>query len=90
MVLLGCQRSEKQRCVSTYNQVVDDFYCDPARPASYRGFYHWYYGGGGGFAPGTYVRGGSTVATPGVGHSTSTGVSRGGFGAHGAAHSAGS
>ena len=88
MVLLGCQRSQTKRCVNTSNQMVDEFYCDPARPASYHGFYHWYYGGRGGFAQGAYVNGGST--TPGVGHSSSTGVSRGGFGSSGSAHSAGS
>ena len=90
MVLLGCQRTATQRCVNTSSQVVEDFYCDPARPATYHGFYHWYYGGSGGFRQGTYVNGGSSIATPGVGHSSSTGVSRGGFGGHGSAHSAGS
>jgi hypothetical protein len=99
MVLLGCQRTEMQRCVDQYGMVTEDFYCNPARPSTYRNFYHWHYGGSGGFHYGTYVHGGSSVATPGVGpitatpgvgHSSASGVSRGGFGAHGSAHSAGS
>jgi hypothetical protein len=90
MVLLGCQRSEMQRCVDKYGMVTEDFYCNPARPSTYRNFYHWHYGGSGGFHYGTYVRGGGSIATPGVGHSSASGVSRGGFGGHGSAHSAGS
>jgi len=85
VVLLGCQQT--QRCVNSASQVVDDFYCDESRPSSYRNFYRWYYGGYG-TGRGAYVHGGSL--TPGVGTSSSSGVSRGGFGAHGAAHSAGS
>ena len=96
MVLLGCQRTEMQRCVDKYGMVTEDFYCNPARPSTYRNFYHWHYGGSGGFHYGTYVHGGSSIATPGVtatpgvGHSNASGVSRGGFGGHGSAHSAGS
>jgi hypothetical protein len=88
MVLLGCQRSDQKRCLDNFGMVTEDFYCDPARPSTYRNFYHWHYGGSGGHTYGTYVHGGS--ATPGVGHSSATGVSRGGFGAHGSAHSGGS
>ncbi|HET7185542.1 MAG TPA: hypothetical protein VFI82_12710 [Terriglobales bacterium] len=90
MVLLGCQRTEKQRCLDKYGMVTDDYYCDPSRPGTYRNFYHWHYGGSGGFGYGTYVHGGGTTPTPGVGHSTASGVSRGGFGGSGAAHSSGS
>ena len=61
MVLLGCQRTEMQRCVDKYGMVTEDFYCDPARPSTYRNFYHWHYGGSGGFHYGTYVHGGSSV-----------------------------
>ena len=64
MVLLGCQRSEMQRCVDKYGMVTEDFYCDPARPSTYRNFYHWHYGGSGGFGYGTYVHDGSSIATP--------------------------
>lgn len=90
LVLLGCQRTEMQRCVDNYGMVTEDFYCDPARPSTYRNFYHWHYGGSGGFGYGTYVHSGSGTPTPGVVHSTASSVSRGGFGAHGSAHSSGS
>ena len=64
MVLLSCQRTEMQRCVDQYGMVTEDFYCDPARPSTYRNFYHWHYGGSGGFGYGTYVHGGSSIALP--------------------------
>ena len=82
----GCHQHEPQRCVDENNRVVDPSFCANApKPGGTNnnygnpGFwpYHFYYGGSGGFAPGTIVSGGSL--TPLAGHSYST-TTRGGFG----------
>jgi len=86
--LTSCHRREMQRCVDERGTVVTDQFCEQ----SYGGGsgYHWYYGGGGGYIPGTYASGGSfaphsgftSVRSSGA-TSTSSGVSRGGFGSSG-------
>jgi hypothetical protein len=86
-MLAGCKSPEMQRCVDENNKVVDDSLCHQTgqqqRPDGHGGFifvpmpYHYYYGGYGGFAPGSVVGGGSY--TPAPGHTYSS-TSRGGFG----------
>jgi hypothetical protein len=79
----GCRETQPKRCVDDQNHVVDPSFCQVQgqntnnvyHPAYWP--YHYYYGGSGGFAPGTIVSGGSTVPSPGVSYSTTT---RGGFG----------
>ncbi len=82
-ILAGCRTEQPVRCVDENNHVVDPSFCQnqPKRgDPNYRpGIvpYRFYYGGGGGFAPGTIVSGGSLTPTPGVAYST---TARGGFG----------
>jgi len=92
-MLSGCRQPEMQRCVDENNKVVDDSFChqpgqpgqaQQQRPDGHGGFifipipsYHYYYGGFGGYAPGTVVGGGSVTPIPGRSYST---TSRGGFG----------
>jgi len=86
-MLAGCKQPEMQRCVDENNKVVNDSFCHQTgqqqRPDGHGGFifvpmqYHYYYGGYGGYAPGSVVGGGSY--TPAPGHSYST-TARGGFG----------
>jgi hypothetical protein len=87
-MLSGCHKQEMQRCVDENNKVVDDSFCHQPgqtqqRPDGHGGFifipmpYHYYYGGYGGFAPGSVVGGGAFTPTPGRSYST---TSRGGFG----------
>lgn len=84
-LVAGCRQHDMQRCVDENNKVVDASFCqqpEQQRPDGHGGFiflpiYHYYYGGYGGFAPGTVVGGGSFTPTPGRSYST---TSRGGFG----------
>jgi hypothetical protein len=84
LVTTGCRQPQPKRCVDDKNQVVDPSFCavsdqDRSNPL-YHGSgwpYHYYYGGSGGYAPGSFVSGGSTVPSAGVSYSTTT---RGGFG----------
>ncbi len=86
-LLAGCHQQEMQRCVDENNKVVDQSFCQQGqanqqRPDGHGGFifipmYHYYYGGWGGYAPGTIVGGGSFA--PVAGHAYST-TARGGFG----------
>jgi hypothetical protein len=85
LLTTGCRRQEPQRCVDENNHVVDQSFCQNAPQANsnnnnyHPGYwpYHYYYGGYGGFTPGSIVSGGSNI--PLAGHSYSTTV-RGGFG----------
>lgn len=96
-ILSGCRGREMQRCVDENNRVVDDSFCAnlPADNGQqyqniggggsvpYRPIYHYYYGGRGGYVPGTLVLGGSDRPVPGHTYVSSKGVStsvRGGFG----------
>ncbi len=100
LVTTGCRQPQPKRCVDDKNQVVDPSFCevqdqDRNNPL-YRGPgwpYHFYYGGSGGFAPGAYVSGGSSVPTAGIRYSTTTrggfGSSFGGGGESGGAHGGG-
>jgi hypothetical protein len=83
----GCRQTQPKRCVDDKNQVVDPSFCEVQnqnpnqinnnyyRPGYWP--YHYYYGGSGGFVPGSFVSGGSTLPSAGVRYSTTT---RGGFG----------
>ena len=86
LLTTGCRQPEPQRCVDENNHVVDQSFCagqpqnglinnQPVRPGYWP--YHFYYGGSGGYYPGSLATGGSS--TPVAGHSYSTTV-RGGFG----------
>lgn len=90
-MLAGCHKTEMQRCVDENNKVVDESFCKQTgqqqmqqRPDGHGGFifvpllYHYYYGGYGGYAPGSVVGGGSFARTPGRSYATPT--TRGGFG----------
>jgi hypothetical protein len=85
LLTTGCRPTEPKRCVDENNHVVDQSFCqsqpNPNQPGYRPGIgywpYHYYYGGSGGFVPGSIVSGGSN--TPLAGHSYST-TSRGGFG----------
>ncbi len=84
LVTSGCRQTQPKRCVDDKNQVVDPSFCEvPNQDRNnplYRGSgwpYHYYYGGSGGYVPGSFVSGGSTVPSAGVSYSTTT---RGGFG----------
>ncbi|MDE1178529.1 MAG: hypothetical protein PW789_18300 [Edaphobacter sp.] len=106
MLSSGCRTTEMQRCVDENNHVVDDNLCANLPPASggpqnpnsggygyvpYRPLYRYYYGGWGGYTPGTLAGGGSL--SPGEGHSYTTsrglrtGTARGGFGGWFSTHS---
>lgn len=92
-LLTGCQQQpEPQRCVDEQNHVVATSFC-ANQPQNLTGNqqnglrpglplflpYRYYYGGSGGFSPGSLVSGGSS--TPLSGHSYSTSrTPRGGFG----------
>ena len=79
-LLTGCRQPDMQRCVDENNNVVSDSFCKDLPNQQHNGtfpIYRYYYGGWGGYAPGTQVGGGSY--TPSAGHSYST-TRRGGFG----------
>jgi hypothetical protein len=79
LLLAAASACTERRCVDTAGRVVDDTLCE-ATDGYHRWWYgHSYYGG--------YFRGGSGW---GGGSSETSGVSRGGFGATGAAHGIGS
>jgi hypothetical protein len=87
--LAGCRSHEMKRCVDDHNVVVDEKLCDAQQQPNQQqqhpggvGFYpvpyRWYFGGWGGYSPGTAVGGGGFA--PAAGHSYSSGTERGGFG----------
>src|SRR5436305_5159864 len=87
-MLSGCRSADMQRCVDERGAVAPASFCQN-QPMEQRngtnfyhpfggGYYRWYYGGRGGFTPGTFVTGGGYTAVPG--HSYSSSTSRGGFG----------
>jgi len=88
-MLAGCQKREMQRCVDENNRVVDDSFCagqpqaqDPNSTVSHP-YYHFYYGGWGGYGIGTQAGGGSPVPKAGTTYVSSSGRTttiRGGFG----------
>ncbi len=95
-IATGCRKPEMQRCVDENNHVVDDSFC-ANRPTDnnqnqnlhggyvpYVPMYHYYYGGWGGYYPGTVAGGGSISPLNGHSYVTSSGVRtgtvRGGFG----------
>ncbi len=96
-LMSGCRKPEMQRCVDEQNRVVADNLCrnqpqtvhSGSGSGGYVPMYRYYYGGTGGFTPGTPVTGGSYSAI--AGHSYSTSTSRGGFGSSfgGGGHSSG-
>jgi len=70
-----------QRCVDEGNRVVDANECRTQTTMVPGGHvYRWYYGGGGGYAPGTVVTGGRYAPESGHSYSTTNGTARGGFG----------
>jgi hypothetical protein len=82
-ILTGCREQQMKRCVDDHNVVVDDSLCQATQQQNpnngYYGRpwpYRYYYGGSGGYSPGTVVTGGGYSAAPGVSYSTA----RGGFG----------
>jgi len=91
----GCRKPQMQRCVDEQNKVVDDSLCNNPQlthspTGGYFPMYRYYYGGGGSYAIGTPVTGGSYTAVSGATYATST--SRGGFGSgdSGGGHGGGS
>lgn len=79
-LLSGC-KPEMQRCVDEGNRVVDANECRTQATVVPGGHvYRWYYGGGGSYAPGSVVSGGSYAPESGHSYSTTTGTARGGFG----------
>jgi len=79
--LTSCSRREMQRCVDDRKAVVVDQFCEQG----YGRGYHWYYGGSGGYVPGSFASGGNFSPHSGFTSvrstsATSSGVSRGGFG----------
>jgi len=84
--LAGCREREMKRCVDEQNKVVDDSLCSASQqahqPNPAGGFYpypyRYYYGGWGGYAPGSVVGGGGFA--PVAGHSYASPTTRGGFG----------
>jgi hypothetical protein len=79
--LAGCRNQEMKRCVDEHNVVVDDSLCNAQQQPNPNGSYYpfrWYYGGSGGYGPGSTAGGGGYV--PVAGHSYSPSTSRGGFG----------
>ena len=88
-MLAACRKPEMQRCVDEHNVVVDDSLCGNETGQQNNNYYHpggglypspfrWYYGGFGGYGPGSIVGGGGYV--PMAGHSYASSTTRGGFG----------
>jgi hypothetical protein len=88
-MLTACRKPEMQRCVDEHNVVVDDSLCGNQAGQQNNNYYHpgggiypspfrWYYGGYGGYGPGTVVGGGGFA--PISGHAYSSSTTRGGFG----------
>ena len=83
-MLAGCRQPQMKRCVDEHNVVVDNSFCENQPGQQNNNYYHpivpgvfrYYYGGYGGFNPGSVVSGGGFVPSAGVSYSTS----RGGFG----------
>jgi hypothetical protein len=84
LVTTGCRQTQPKRCVDAQNRVVDPSFCEVPNQNPNNSYYHgsswpfhYYYGGSGGYAPGSFVSGGSNVPRAGVSYST---TARGGFG----------
>ncbi len=81
-LLTGCREPQMQRCVDENNKIVDQSFCrDQDRQPQNNSIthiptFHYYYGGYGGFDPGTIATGGSLTPVSGISYSTT----RGGFG----------
>lgn len=87
-LLSGC-KPDMQRCVDENNRVMDPSYCKTLQqgstqtttgPSGGAHVYRWYYGGGGSYASGSTVTGGSYTPEAGQSYSTTNGTARGGFG----------
>jgi len=88
--LAGCRQSEMKRCVNEHNVVVDDSYCRVQASQQQNqqnnnyyhgsgfGFYRYYYGGVGGYTPGSMVSGGGFSPVAGLSYVSPT--VRSGFG----------
>ncbi len=74
-MLAGCKQQQMKRCVDQNNVVVDNSFCEnqPNQPGQQNNnyyhplslaFYRYYYGGAGGFSPGTIVTGGGFTPAP--------------------------
>lgn len=113
--IAGCDdpKQEVQRCVDQNNVVIDEQQCETAdhlkaqyangqvpTPIPYWWYYHWIFGGNGGYTRGSVIYGGSmrpsigftsvrsTVIVNNGGRmpSASSGISRGGFGSIGSGY----
>ena len=96
-ILAGCHQQQQQqvkRCVDAHDVVVDDSFCatqQQPQPNPNGGYYpspfRYYYGGLGGYYPGSIATGGGYVPSAGISYTTS----RGGFGSsfHGGDEGAG-
>jgi hypothetical protein len=83
VMLTACRQPEMKRCVDEHGVVVDDSLCaTQPRPNPVGGYYpipyRYYYGGYGGFGPGSMVSGGGYA--PMSGHAYASSTERGGFG----------
>jgi hypothetical protein len=107
-MLTGCRKPELQRCVDENNKVVEDSFCanlpqdnsNQMYPnmngngyVMHRPLFHYYYGGWGGYTPGTLAGGGAISPAEGHSYVTSrgvrTGTVRGGFGRWFSSHAGG-
>ena len=89
-LLSACNRnSEMQRCVGPDDMVVEDRNCESPPSTAHPGFYHWYYGGRGGYDIGSRASGGGLSPSPGMSSVRGSSVSRGGFGHFFSGHSSG-
>lgn len=83
-LLAGCRDTQPKRCVDENNKVVDPSFCEVEQRnlnnTGYQPRYRYYYGGSGGWIPGSSAYGGGTTPIPGQSYSTTT---RGGFGGEG-------
>jgi len=81
-MLTGCHPTQMKRCVNEKNVVVDESFCQNQPGQQNNNYYHpagvyrYYYGGSGGYSPGSVAADGSLTPSAGVSYSTS----RGGFG----------
>jgi hypothetical protein len=81
-LLAGCRSPQMQRCVDESNHVVDDSFCQTGNnpPNPNLPHFRYYYGGYGGYYPGSIASGGGYAPISGTSYSTTSGTSRGGFG----------
>ena len=87
--LIGCaeEKTEIRRCVGEDSTVVEDERCEHPTYVNGHPVFFWYYGGRGGYTPGSIAEGGSRTPTPG--YRAVSPAARGGFGETGAAHGEG-